>query len=457
MKTYSNERKKRGSGLSLAFKDGDMFTKLSFIIMGASNLARKQIIKGLAFLGVEIGFIFYMLTIGISSLSHLDDLGENTQGMVFDEVKGIYIKSDGDNSMLILLAAVIAMFAIVIFLVIWRISILSGFQSQCLKEKGKKIPGIVSDIKSFFDKNLYKTLLCVPVIGVVVFNILPLVFMILIAFTNFDKGHQPPGNLFNWVGLDNFRVMLNGNSTIGKTFWPVLGWTFVWAIFSTFLNYIGGMLLAIIINRKDTKLKKVWRMVFVLSIAIPQFVSLLVMKSMLAERGPLNILLMDLGIIENALPFLSNPLWAKASVIVVNLWVGVPYSMLITSGILQNIPEDLYESAKIDGANVFVTFFKITVPYMLFVTTPYLITQFVGNMNNFNVIFFLTAGTPATNKFYQAGETDLLVTWLYNLTVNSFDYSYAAVIGIIVFAISAALSLTVYRRTGSYKNEEGFQ
>ena len=131
--------------------------------------------------------------------------------------------------------------------------------------------------------------------------------------------------------------------------------------------------------------------------------------------------------------------------------------MLICTGILQNIPEDYYEAARVDGANAVVTFFKITLPYMLFVTTPYLITLFVGNLNNFNVIYFLSSGGPETLDYYQAGKTDLLVTWLYKLTTNSFDYSYAAVIGILVFVISAVLSLITYRKTGAYNNEEGYQ
>ena len=88
------------------------------------------------------------------------------------------------------------------------------------------------------------------------------------------------------------------------------------------------------------------------------------------------------------------------------------------SGILMNIPEDLYESARIDGAGPVKTFTAITLPYMLFVTTPQLITQFVGNINNFNVIYLLSNGNPTTEKYYQAGETDILVTWLFKLTMN---------------------------------------
>jgi arabinogalactan oligomer/maltooligosaccharide transport system permease protein len=284
--------------------------------------------------------------------------------------------------------------------------------------------------------------------------------MILIAFTNFDNAHQPPGNLFTWAGLSNFKTLLLSGQKIAQTFWPVLGWTLVWAVLATFLNYIGGILLALLINREGTRFKGLWRTIFVISIAIPQFVSLLVIRVMLNNDGAINQLLRDVGIIgaKDYLPFLSDPTWARASVIVVNLWVGIPYTMLVTTGILQNIPKELYEAAKVDGANPFVIFVKITMPYVFFVTTPYLITQFIGNINNFNVIYFLTGGGPLSLDYYQAGKTDLLVTWLYKLTTGTMkDYSYASAIGIIVFILSAVFSLIAYRRTSSYKREEDFQ
>ena len=218
--------------------------------------------------------------------------------------------------------------------------------------------------------------------------------------------------------------MLVSKAYIG-TFWP-LGWTLVWAVFATGLNYFLGILLALLINKKGIKYKPLWRTIFITSMAIPQFVSLLVMKNMLNAEGPINILLKNWGLIEKSLPFLTDGNWARVVVIVVNLWIGIPYSMLITSGILMNIPDYLYESAKIDGASPAKMFRHITFPYVLFVTTPYLITQFIGNINNFNVIYFLTGGGPSTLEYYQAGKTDLLVTWLYKLTVNSKDYCYAS-------------------------------
>lgn len=439
------------------FTRGDLWSKLSLILMGAGNLRRGQLVKGLLFLLCEAGFIMYALTGGIQAIINMITLGTTTQGWVYDEALGIDVLTEGDNSMLLLLWGVMTLFILVLFIITWRANLKSAMEVQKLAEEGKKIPGIKTDVRTYLDRKLNRTLLTLPMVGIITFTVLPLVYMILVAFTNYDNQHQPPGNLFNWVGLDNFRTILSSGSTISKTFWPLLGWTIIWAIFATGLNYIGGILLAMLINRKGVKFKGFWRTIFVMSIAIPSFVSLLIMKTMLQPEGAVNILLKEWGWITTSIPFLTNATMAKITIIIVNLWIGIPYTMLITSGILLNIPSDLYEAAKVDGANGKVIFRKITFPYVLFVTTPYLITQFIGNINNFNVIYLLTGGGPNSLDYYQAGKTDLLVTWLYKLTVNSKDYSYASTIGILVFVISAVFSLMTYRRTSAYNNEEGFQ
>ena len=439
-----------------SFTKGSFLTKLSFFVMGISHFFRGQIVKGIIFLSVQISFFIYMFSYGFGAMGKLRFLGTVEQGWVFDEERGIDILQPGDNSMLILLYGVFAIFITLAFLFLYRSSCVQSYELEREISRGRKPLSFRKEIAEYGDSFLHKTLLFLPVTGVVVLTILPLVFMILIAFTNFDRHHQPPGNLFTWVGLENFRAMLSSGSMLGKTFFPVLTWTLLWATLATSLNYILGMLLAMLINKKGIKMKGFYRTVFVLSIAIPQFVSLLVMRNILDDDGPLNVLLENAGIISDYVPFLTNATFARISVIVINLWIGIPYTMLITTGILMNIPEDLYESAKIDGATPFTQYFRITLPYVFFVTAPYLITQFIGNINNFNIIYFLTGGGPATLDYYQAGKTDLLVTWLYKLTVNSKDYSYAATIGILVFIISAVFSLMAYRRTSSYKNEEEF-
>ena len=167
------------------------------------------------------------------------------------------------------------------------------------------------------------------------------------------------------------------------------------------------MLLALFINWKEIRAKKMWRFCFALTVAIPHFVTLLIIKSMLQPEGAVNILLRNLGLIgaTQSLPFFTDATWARVVVILINIWVGVPYTLLQVTGILQNIPTELYEAARVDGAGPIVTFMKITLPYMLFVTTPYLITTFTGNVNNFNVIFLTTEGLPRSVGS-TAGKTD---------------------------------------------------
>ena len=156
------------------------------------------------------------------------------------------------------------------------------------------------------------------------------------------------------------------------------------------------------------------------------------------------------------LPLFTDPTWARVTVIVVNLWIGIPFTIMQITGILQNIPADQYEAARIDGANWWQTFTRITMPYLVFVLTPYLITTFTGNVNNFNVIYLLSGGNP-TAVGDTAGSTDLLITWLYKLTVDRGDYNLGGVIGIFTFVVLAIVSLITYRSSGSYKNEGGFR
>jgi arabinogalactan oligomer/maltooligosaccharide transport system permease protein len=143
-------------------------------------------------------------------------------------------------------------------------------------------------------------------------------------------------------------------------------------------------------------------------------------------------------------------------VIIINCWVGIPYTIMQVTGILQNIPAEQYEAATIDGANPIQQFMNITLPYMIFVLTPYIITSFTGNINNFNIIYLLSGGNP-TSVGDSAGQTDLLVTWLYKLSVDKQQYNMGAVIGILTFVVLAAVSLITYRNSGSYKDEEGFK
>ena len=177
----------------------------------------------------------------------------------------------------------------------WRGALKSAFKAECLDKEGRHINSFVEDLKSLLHENLHRLLMTPPMVFIFTLTILPLVFMICMAFTNYSK----LGNhlmLFDWVGLDIFKALFDMNSILGSTFWSVLSWTLVWAFFATFSNYIFGMILSLVINRKDTKVKGFWSSsAFSLSCAVPMFVSLLIMRTMLQPNGAVNVLLRNLG------------------------------------------------------------------------------------------------------------------------------------------------------------------
>lgn len=452
-KSAANPMTEVFSTIGKAFAQGDWKTRVSIVIPGFGELLRGQIVKGLAFLAMDAGFIWYLITFGARYMSKITTLGTVETAKVGR--KTVY----GDNSFLILLFGLLTIFVILLFIIIWYLNISENLKEQELIASGKKLPSNRSVLASLLDSNFDKTLLALPVTGIFVFTVLPIVFMVCVAFTNYDKNHQAPTNLFTWVGFDNFKNLVTfGSSGFGTTFFKVLAWTLVWAFFATFIDYFLGLAVAILINKKGIKFKKLWRTILVLTIAVPQFVSLLYIMKMFANDGLINGYLLKWGWINAPIPFWTNPMLARITIIVVNIWIGIPYLMLIATGLLMNIPEDLYESARIDGANGWQMFKSITLPYMLFVTGPFLLTQFTGNLNNFNVIYLLTQGKPQSMSLAEnAGSTDLLVTWLYKMTVNNTNYRMAAVIGIMVFIVTAVISLVVYNMLPSVKDEEGFQ
>ena len=466
--------RRRRDGLLFFFsglRHGDVYTKLSYLIMGSGHMAHGEAGRGLFYFLVEVLFILYTVFFGSGYLGKFF-YGFFTHGTVgtvetydyWNDDKGYYEKIAGDNSFKIILYGILSLFIIIFFLLLYRSSVLDGVMLEKRRRDGKAAFSFKDDILSFADGKFHMTLLSLPLLGLFVFTFVPLVTMVFIAFTNYDASTEVPQHLFSWVGLGNFCDILGGDGSLSLTFVRVLLWTLVWAFFATFTNYFAGMILALLINHRGIRFKKVFRTIFVMTIAVPQFVSLMIMSKMLASGDSLEMS----GIITQFLykafgfefKFGINITHTRIAIILVNMWIGVPYTMLICSGILMNIPSDLYESARLDGAGPVVQFFRITLPYMLFVTGPYLITQFVGNINNFNVIYLLSGGGPGDLLRYTNGakSTDLLITWLYSLSLGvNRDYKLASVIGIIVFIISATLSLLVYNKSSAVKKEDDFQ
>jgi len=469
------------------FMDGSIGTKLSHFIMGAGNFYHKQYIKGAIYLLLQVLFVLVMVLCpgvktavpeipgmegmfeGESNITHfgyksLVELFGNGENHALGYERGEWPFGYADNSMLILLFGVITIGMIFVYIFAWNSSIKSAYKADLDVRSNKKPTTIKEDLRALLDERFHVLMLTPTCLAALVFTVLPTIFMILIAFTDYGKttdGLVTIGlELVHWDGFKHFAEAFSGEGEIAVRFLPVLGWTIVWAIIATFSCYFGGILLALLINKKEVKFKKLWRTIFILTIALPQFISLLAVAKILSYEGPFNQFLVNIGILKQPMEFLGeaeNANTARITVLIVNMWLGIPYTMLQTSGILMNIPTDLYEAATIDGANKNQMFRNITLPYIIFVTTPYLISSFVGNINSFNVIFFLTGGGPTLGEGYVAGQTDLLVTWLYNLTIGQEKYNVGAVIGIFTFIITTTITLVTYRRSKAYNEEETFQ
>ena len=308
---------------------------------------------------------------------------------------------------------------------------------------------------------------------IAIFSLIPLLFSALVAFTNYSSpDHIPPNNLVDWVGLQNFVTMFSSNASVGggiwfKTFANTAIWTIVWAVFSTFTCFFAGFFFAIILQDKRVAIPSFYRTVYILPYAIPTMLSLFIWANLLnGQMGPINHTLRLLGVIDAQGPtprifsYLSDPWVAKGALIFVNIWIGFPYSMILTTSSMTAISNSLYEAAVIDGANKWHQFKSITFPLVMFQLKPTLIMQFAGNINNFGAVFFLTGGgpnmpQPGLTTTTSCGATDLLVSWIFKLTMNTPSrYNLASVLSLLVFVVLVPFALYNFTRTKSFKDGE---
>ncbi len=421
-------------------------TAASMLIPGLGQLLYKRFTKGIILLIVTLMFYIYFAFRGAADVFGFFTLGD-TEGNAWYGI-------EGDNSIVMLIMGILAIFALILYVFVYIFNIKDVYTLQKLSESGKVLPTFREELAKLFDSSFYKTALALPVIGVFVFSILPIVFMILIAFTNYGGDIIPP-KLADWVGFENFGKILTLKE-FAPTFFKIFSWNMVWAVISTALNYFAGLGLALLLNKKCVKAKAIWRAFPVLAYAIPGFITLLGFKFMFSYGGPVNYYINQVG--GEAIGFLGidSTMSARMIGILVNAWISVPSIMLLATGILSNINGDLYEAAKIDGAGAWHIFIKITFPYVLFATTPVLITQFIGNFNNFGIFYFLRGGIYSEGYFL-AADTDLLINWLYNMSIDNNYYSIGAAISLIIFIITSIISLAVYIMSPSYKQEETFR
>lgn len=415
-------------------------------LMGLGQLMYKQYAKGILYLLIEIAAVLFFAVIGFQWI-----VGFFTLGTVEADP---WTGKEGDNSVIFLLLGIFALILLILFITLYISNIKDCYKTSRLVIENKKIPKFKDDLKDLLDKKFYKSMLFLPIVGASIFSVLPIIFMILIAFTNYGEPILPP-LLVDWVGFDNF-VKIFSLSDIGPTFFKILGWNILWAICSTLFNYFLGLFLAILLNKKIVKGKAFWRLFPILAYAIPGFITLTAFKFMFSLGGPINQLIESSG--GKVIGFLDKDgtWYARIIGLVVNGWLTIPSVMLLATGILSNINNETYEAARIDGASGARQFKDITLPFVIFSTTPNLITSFINNFNNFGVFYFLRPDVESDGYFI-ASDTDLLINWLYRLSIDNSYYSIGAAISLIIFIITSGISLIIYVRSPAYKKEDTFR
>lgn len=421
--------------------------KTACAFMGLSHLLYlKDYVKGTFFALCELAFIL-LLPFNIKKVA-----GMITLGTPHPELP---IKMR-DNSIFMLIDGILVLAVIAFFVVLYVMSVRSavaGYEEYC------RTHGRIKTQKEQLNNAMGRSF---PVFGlapafvmVVVFVVVPLIFSVCVAFTNYsDPSHIPPNNTVDWVGFQNFVELMGQQNSWSRGFARVAVWTLVWAVLSTFTCYFGGLLVAVKLKDINFRIAPVFRFVFILPYAVPSVVSMLVWRNLLnGSFGVVNRTLIALGLITRPIPWLGTPLMAQFTCVLVNLWAGFGYFMLLSMGTMTAISEDMIEAAQIDGASKGQIFRKITLPLVLYQTLPLIIMSFAHNVNNFGAIYFLTNGAPtvADSTTTMAGGTDILVTWIYKLTVNLMRYNYASVIAVMIFIVLAPFAIWQFRRTKAYK------
>ena len=252
------------------------------------------------------------------------------------------------------------------------------------------------------------------------------------------------------IGWENFTRIVNDPDVRGPFFFVFI-WTFIYAFLTVVLTFFLGLGLAMTLNRPGMKGQRVYRSLLIIPYAVPAFLSVLVWAGLLNDDfGAINSLL---GI---NIPWLFDPTWAKVSCLLVNLWLGLPYMFLISTGALQAIPSELQEAAKVDGAKNWQVFKLVNLPLLLIALTPLLVASFAFNFNNFNNIWLLTGGGPAMDGSNVAGATDILISYTYKIAFSAGkgnDFGLASAISIIIFLIVGTISAISFARSKALKED----
>lgn len=416
------------------------------LIPGLGQIYNKQKAKGAIFLGVTILFLIYFFAIAAPELGNLITLGE---------VPG------RDNSLFMLIRGAFHFILVIVYFIFYALNLKDAYTIAKRWNNDYPVPTTFKDMLKGIYANGFPYLLIIPSYIAMTFAIIfPVLVTLLIAFTNYDFQHLPPTKLLDWVGVTNFTNIWR-LSTFRSAFGAVLGWTIIWALTASTVQIVIGIFTAIITNQPFIKGKRIFGVIFLLPWAVPAFITILTFSNMFNDSiGAINTQVIPL--LGKVLPFLNghlipwktDPTWTKIALIMMQGWLGFPYIYVLTLGILQSIPNDLYEAAYIDGANAWQKFRNITFPMILAVAAPTLISQYTFNFNNFSIMYLFNDGGPGTVGG-GAGSTDILISWIYRLTTGAApQYSMAAAVTLIISLIVISISMIAFKKLHAFDMED---
>ncbi|MFE4524353.1 ABC transporter permease subunit [Cytobacillus firmus] len=407
------------------------------IIPGLGQIYNRQFIKGIAFLILSFSFVIAFKDFLNIGLWGLVTLGE---------------KLPRDNSIFLLVYGIISVILIFFAAGFVLFSLRDAYKNGKKRDLNQPLSSIKDQYHTLIDEG-FPYLMITPGFFLLVFVvILPIVFVLLLSFTNYNLYHQWPAKLMDWVALDNFTRLVTLDIW-RETFVSVFAWTVIWTFGATTFQIALGIFLAVLVNQKDLKGKAIIRTILILPWAVPAFVSILIFSGLFNETfGAINNVVLDaIGI--GPIPWMTEAFWTRAALIMIQTWLGFPFIFAMVTGVLQAIPDELYEAATVDGATAWQKFKNITFPLIMFSIAPILITQYTFNFNNFNIIYLFNMGGPAISG-QNAGGTDILISWIYNLTVTKSEYGMAAAITMILSAIVISVALWQFKRTKAFQEED---
>jgi len=414
---------------------------LTVLVPGLGQLLNRQYFKAILF---ALSSVYIYLIAIPYALGYGNYQGEGISGLISLAEDGLKI----DQSLIFMIEGILAIFFLIFALAFFLLSF-----SDVRKVEKDIIKGIRPrnrfETLSKIEQEGFPYLVSLPALILTVFVVLvPIMTAVLLSFTGMAPKHQ---SKFGWVLFDNYKLIATGSGIAGSVFWSILWWTLIWTVVATSLAIFVGFMLAIIANNERIRGKAFFRIVYLLPWAVPAFITIMFFSIMFSPDGAITTILRD--VFKFNIEVKNDPTAARIVLILLQTWLGSSYVFLLSTGVLQAIPGDLYEAAQIDGATEWQKLKRITMPLVLFQTAPLLVGQYTFNFNNFSVIYLFNSGGPFNPSKYGnlAGSTDLLISYIYKLTMENQYQAIGATISIVI-----SMGLMLFAFIG-FKNSKAFK